>query len=1196
MRRSQAMTPLTYGRRADIVRLEGLVGLVLLLAITGAALAVVTRVPDPRRLPALPSLQSLEVLARSPNPPLDGVLQVTVLPAWLVWAWASASVAAELALAIAEHGPARGTAWLRRARAVADRLTLPLARRAVAAAMVVQLATRPPLPALAFAVDAPALVISPAARSGFFPAPSGPLFADAEPRSVSDENMIHHVVQRGDTRWSIAERYYGSGEEFDRVIDANVGRHMPDGRVFDRAALIYPGWVLVVPLPSPDIEERDGERWYVVQRRDTLSGIAARLLGDPERYHELFALNAGARVGEDGPELSSPDLIWPELRLRLPPDVENPPEAATQPEITVEAEPAAPTVVTSPTPAETAIRKAEPAAAAAAPRPEEPDEDSSVASAPLPVPTAEPVIEPSTPPMSRPDGAHAGTAQVIALAVAGGVAGLGLAGARVLRRGRRRSESHDEPVIPLDQGFALAEPARVLGQRLAGETDAATEISNRLARSFATVLSGSLSKAELSSVLGHVELVAVRHGQMSTTCVLSAPPVVRGHLLRHLEAAATGAFGDAIDFEGLVSYDGDLFIQLAGIDQRRLRIAVLDDALPEQRLWAEPLLVPMGLLYDRQSLYANWHALSNVLVAAPLGQAAETALVGLVSSLVARRSPSELALVTLAPQRTLPRELLALPHQLTPVVDPADHEAVRTVLEQLRDEMHRRAAVDSVLVDVGVVVRELADLRREERELLASLLSEGPRHRVRVLAASERPPTELNGVYPMLDEFRTRLVLQTADEDASQALLGAAGAEELGPGGNMLVRLEARTPVRAHGFRVPPDHIARMVALMHQQPTTTRAPVSIADELEANSEDGAGQVEPGVAEHKIDGAVSAVAASMSESAGTTYLKESSPGTSFNGVAPSFADQANDVAERAAKPESVRPRSDLLRQLDTAPLRLRCFGTRGVWRGERQLWPGSEAVEDTGWELVVLLGVHPVAGIQAETLADMIWDEETPPDPGSVLRKRRRRLRLELKRLVAELDLDPLPTDPKGRVYRLDPGVIASDVHKFVELASWAKSLPRSDAIAAYEEALALYRGDLLDSVAVPTYAWLYDGASLATTLRPDYRRLHEDVRLRLADLYATGRSEEELGRAVDLYTELTAERPDDDRRWTALLRAQGCRGDAMGLEVSLRRLRTALVELGQGDRAESVRLPLNVQRVLDEVRAQMRVTGETAVG
>jgi DNA segregation ATPase FtsK/SpoIIIE-like protein len=145
-------------------------------------------------------------------------------------------------------------------------------------------------------------------------------------------------------------------------------------------------------------------------------------------------------------------------------------------------------------------------------------------------------------------------------------------------------------------------------------------------------------------------------------------------------------------------------LRISGIDHRRLRLAVLDDQAPEPSLWSSPLLVPLALLYDRQALFANWHRLSHVLVAGPLGQTAETVLVGLVASLVARRRPSDLALVTVARPNSLPGELTSLPHQLAPPVDPEDSNAVRGVLEELRDELDRRTAAgdrDAINIVVG---------------------------------------------------------------------------------------------------------------------------------------------------------------------------------------------------------------------------------------------------------------------------------------------------------------------------------------------------------------------------------------------------------------------------------------------------------------------------------------------------------------
>ena len=121
-------------------------------------------------------------------------------------------------------------------------------------------------------------------------------------------------------------------------------------------------------------------------------------------------------------------------------------------------------------------------------------------------------------------------------------------------------------------------------------------------------------------------------------------------------------------------------------------------------------------------------------------------------------------------------------------------------------------------------------------------------------------------------------------------------------------------------------------------------------------------------------------------------------------------------------------------------------------------------------------------------------------------------------------------------------------------------------------------------VELRAYWWLYNGHALATTLRADYRRQQREVRLLLADLYAAGSTAQELTRAQELYAGLTAEDLEDERLWTALFKAHGRLGDSLGLEAAVRRLRTALVELGKGDDPDSVALPPGLERVLKEVR------------
>jgi len=299
------------------------------------------------------------------------------------------------------------------------------------------------------------------------------------------------------------------------------------------------------------------------------------------------------------------------------------------------------------------------------------------------------------------------------------------------------------------------------------------------------------------------------------------PMAARAQVIACLSEAATRAFGERSDVEGMVSRDGDVLVRLTGVALEAQASGRDEDLDGSPEAWPMPsLLLGLGLLADRQVFAANWDALSHVLVAAPLGQGADSVLGALLASLVAQRSPAQLGLVVVGSPRALPEDLLGLPHLVEPLVDPLDEHSALKTLMFIREELERRITGGQTDgPDLVLVLPELGQLTADHFAALGPVMLHGPQYRMRVLAGCERRALELIQHCPILPEFGTRLVLRTADEEESVALLGSGDATELGPGGHLLVRLERRVPMEALGYRVAPDRLARLATLIRGNPT-----------------------------------------------------------------------------------------------------------------------------------------------------------------------------------------------------------------------------------------------------------------------------------------------------------------------------------------------------------------------------------------
>lgn len=130
-----------------------------------------------------------------------------------------------------------------------------------------------------------------------------------------------YKIKQGDTFSSIARNVYGDEKYWVRIRDANPNVN-PTALQIGQEIVLPPKDKLAKDAPDRDDVARAARSplttapgidraTYVVDRGDTLIGIARNVLGDAGRWHEIYELNKD--------KLASPDVLHAGTKLRLPP-------------------------------------------------------------------------------------------------------------------------------------------------------------------------------------------------------------------------------------------------------------------------------------------------------------------------------------------------------------------------------------------------------------------------------------------------------------------------------------------------------------------------------------------------------------------------------------------------------------------------------------------------------------------------------------------------------------------------------------------------------------------------------------------------------------------------------------------------------------------------------------------------------------
>jgi nucleoid-associated protein YgaU len=340
-----------------------LLGLVALLAILGIIIGLPTVLLAVGANPFSGGLPTFEAIKTALTSPDDGTLAVALIKivAWASWGFLTLSILLEVLARL------RG---VRAPRLPGLRLPQNAARGLVGTAMMLFVA----IPTAGIANAAPAAPVAATASVTTTVVSAAPAAAATQtqttaPAATSTQETpapatVKHTVKQGETLWSIASDHLGDGHRYKEIVELNRST------LGNQPGFIKAGWVLDVPAPPAPASTETGT--VVVEKGDTLSGIALEQYGDATRYPEIFEASRSI-TQPGGAKLTDPDVIDVGWTLKIPaqaapqsqPAAPAAPEApAAQPQTTTPAQPSQPAPAQPAAPAAPAPEAAAPSSPA----------------------------------------------------------------------------------------------------------------------------------------------------------------------------------------------------------------------------------------------------------------------------------------------------------------------------------------------------------------------------------------------------------------------------------------------------------------------------------------------------------------------------------------------------------------------------------------------------------------------------------------------------------------------------------------------------------------------------------------------------------------------------------------------------------------------------------------------------------------